>query len=107
MVAEMFARAQAQFGNAVKGYWFHDGAGCPACGRNIDALRYKGGDALSLNAFIYRKRGVLIGYLLCGRCARQVFRRARRRPGQETEQHAAIEETLIRAYEAHMNFMDA
>jgi len=70
----LFRQAQVQFGDAVKSRWFHDGDGCPGCGRKIDGMKFKGRHALSLNAFIFREHGVLIEYLLCGKCARKIFK---------------------------------
>ena len=99
ILSELFARAQAQFGSAVRSYWLHDGNGCPGCGHPIGATKHKGEDALSLNAFIHRPVGVLIGYLLCGRCATKIFRAAERKPGQQIPLHSKIEQALIRAYE--------
>jgi hypothetical protein len=104
---EMFARTHANFGKAVKGYWFYDSEACPGCGRKVSPMRHKGGDALSLNAYIYRKRGILIGYILCGRCATEIHRAAKRNPGVQIARHDIIETTLGNAYEAHMNKMDA
>jgi len=107
VMAQLFLQSRKQFGNAIKSFWFHDEDACPACGRKVDAMNHKGKDALSINAFIYRKRGVLIGYLLCGRCATKLHREAQRNPGQQTSQHATIEENLANAYLKHMNSMDA
>jgi len=107
MVAELFARAQAQFGNAVKGYWFYDGDPCPGCGSAVSPMKHKGKNALSLNAFIYRPRGVLIGYLLCGRCARYIFRAAQKTPYTQTSLHAEIERNLSAAYQQHLASLDA
>jgi len=62
----MFEQAKAYFGSAVKSFWFHEGVICPACLKNeIGNVNFKGKEALGLNAFMYRKRGVLIGYFLC------------------------------------------
>jgi hypothetical protein len=105
-MAQLFMKAQAQFGNAVKSYWFHEADTCPHCSREIDAMDIKGKPGLSLNAYIYRKRGVLIGYFLCGRCAKKVFRDAKRNPGHETELHAAVEETGIKAYHSYMSWQE-
>lgn len=107
MLAELYTRSRAQFGNAVRSQWFYDGDGCPGCGRRVDAIKSPGGDQLSLNTFIYRKRGVLIGYLLCSRCAKKIHRDAKRNPGRETALHAAIEANLIKGYHDHMNSLDA
>ena len=107
---EMFARTHAHFGKAVKGHWFYDSEVCPGCGRKVSKvspMRHKGGDAVSLNAYIYRKRGILIGYILCGRCATEIHRAAKRNPGVQIARHDIIETSLGNAYEAHMNRMDA
>jgi hypothetical protein len=106
MLAQLFARAKAQFGSAVKSYWFYDGDSCPGCGFSVDAMKYKGKDALSLNAFIYRPRGVLIGYFLCGLCAQQIFQAAEKNPYVQTPLHAVIEQNLIRAYRRHLASQD-
>lgn len=102
-LAQMFRQAQRHFGDGVKSYWFNDSDACPGCSRRIDVFKVKGRDSMSLNAFIYRERHVLIGYFLCSRCAKKVFQDAKRNPGQETEGHATIERNLIKAYQQHMN----
>lgn len=107
MLGEMFAMAKTQFGDAIKTYWFHASDACPGCGRRVDALRRRGKRALSLNAFIHRKPGVLIGYLLCPRCAKQVMAAGQKFPPQETPLHATIEMNLIRAYERYRESLDA
>jgi hypothetical protein len=108
LLAELFTRAKAQFGAAVKSYWFYGGDTCPGCGsRQIEPLKHKGKDALSLNAFIYRERGVLIGYLLCRQCAKDIFRAARKNPYQQTPLHTTIEQNLIKAYRQHLGTLDA
>ncbi len=104
---EMFARTHAHFGKAVKGYWFFEAETCPGCGRRVDVMQYKGGEAVSLNAYIYRKRGILIGYQLCNRCANEIHRAAQKQPGVQIPRHDIIEKALGAAYEAHMNQMDA
>lgn len=104
---KMFAQLHAQMGNTLKGYWFYASDRCPSCGRKAGAMRYQGKDALSINAYIYRQRGILIGYLLCGRCANEIHREAKRRPGQQTAQHDQIEPVLNEAYEAHLRQMDS
>jgi hypothetical protein len=104
---EMFAQMHAQFGKAVKGYWFYESEKCPGCGRRVGAMQYKGQEAVSLNAFIYRKRGILIGYRLCSRCANEIHHAAQKQPGVQIARHDIIEKTLSAAYEAHMNRLDA
>ncbi len=99
----IFRQAQMQFGSAVKSRWLHDGDGCPGCGREIDGTKFKGKDALSLNAFIFREHGVLIAYLLCGKCARKILRDAEKNPyGGQTALHTEIEKTLKQAFLKHM-----
>ncbi len=107
MLAELLTRSKAQFGDAVKGFWFYDGDPCPGCGFPVDAMKYKGEDALSLNAFIYRPRGVLIGYVLCGRCAQQIFQAAQQNPRVQTPLHAVIEQNLTKAYQRYLASQDA
>ena len=107
LLAQMFLQAEAQFGDAVKSYWFYDGDACPGCGLPIDTLQIEGKEALSLNAFIYRERGVLIGYLLCGRCAQKIIRDTDRDSRQQRTIHAAIESNLIKGYKRYLRSMDA
>ena len=67
----MLVQGRAQFGDAVKSFWFYDGDFCPAClARPIGVIKIKGENAMSINGFIYRARGVLIGYFLCETCAK-------------------------------------
>ncbi len=107
MLAELFARARAQLGDAVKGFWCYDGNACPGCGFPVEEMTYKGHKALSLNAFIYRPRGILIGYALCGRCAEQIFQAAERNPGVQIPLHTVIEQNLIGAYRRYLAAQDA
>lgn len=97
LLEQLFRQAQLQFGPAVKSRWMHDGDVCPGCGREIDGMKWKGKNALSLNAFIFREHGVLIAYLLCGKCARQVINATQNLP-----LHAEIEKTLKAAYVKHL-----
>ena len=100
---QLFRQAQMQFGSAVKSRWFHDGDGCPGCGREIDGMKFKGKNALSLNAFIFREHGVLIAYLLCGKCARYIFRETERNPlSGQTPLHTQIETNLKQAFLKHL-----
>ena len=92
---------KAQFGNAVKAYWFYDGALCPCClSRPIDEMIYDNQKALSVNAFMYRERGVLIAYLLCGKCAEKLTAQS---PKEPTSKHKAIENNLISGYLRYVN----
>ncbi|HIC88372.1 MAG TPA: hypothetical protein EYP04_03090 [Anaerolineae bacterium] len=106
VLEQLFLQARSRFGSATKSYWFHESDACPGCGHRIDALKIKGQDALSLNVFIYQEHHVLIGYLLCSRCAAKVFRAAERNPGQQTPLHATIETNLIKAYHRHLQSLD-
>src|SRR5687768_2393943 len=99
MLEQLFRQAQMQFGTAVKSRWFHDGAGCPGCGKKVGGMKFKGKDALSLNAFIFREHGVLIGYLLCGKCAKKIFKEG---GFTEIPLHAEIEKNLKQAFLKHM-----
>jgi hypothetical protein len=107
-MAQMLRLARKQFGDAVKGFWFYEPDPCPGCGFPIDVLRHKGQDALSLNTFIYRPRGMLIGYFLCSMCAKQIFEAVERNPSiQTTPLHDVIERNLITAYQRYLASQDA
>ena len=97
LLEQLFRQAQMQFGSAVKSRWFHDGDGCPGCGREIDAMKFKKKKALSLNAFIFREHGVLIAYLLCGKCANKIHQAATTIP-----LHSEIEKNLKQAFLKHL-----
>jgi len=103
-----FKQAKAQFGDAVKSFWFYDGDLCPACmARPIGKIKFKGEDALAINAFIYRPRGVLIGYFLCETCAKFIFKEAEKNPYKQTPLHAEIERNLTAAYHKYLASLDA
>ena len=93
----MFLQAKIRFGSAVKSRWLHDGDGCPGCGSEINATKYKKKDCLSLNTFIYREHGVLIAYMLCSKCANQVIKATSTLP-----LHAEIEKNLKSAFIKHL-----
>jgi hypothetical protein len=94
-----YLQAKAQFGSAIQSFWLHDNNHCPACGqRSTGEVKYQGKDALSLNAFIYRERGGVIGYFLCGTCAKTILREARKNPYTQTPLHTTIEKNLIAAF---------
>ncbi len=108
LMDKLFKQVKAQFGDAIKSFWFYDGDLCPACvQRSIGVVKYKGQDALAINAFIYRERGVLIGYFLCETCATYIFKEAQKNPYQQTPLHADIERNLITAYHKHLAMLDA
>jgi len=95
LLEQLFRQAQMQFGAAVKSRWFHDGDACPGCGKKVGGMKFKGKDALSLNAFIFREHGVLIGYLLCGKCAKKIFKEG---GFKEIPLHSEIEKNLKQAF---------
>jgi hypothetical protein len=100
--------AKAQFGSAVKSFWFYDGDLCPGCLlRPSGKINFKGKEALAINGFMYRQRGVLIGYFLCETCALHIFREAEKHPYQQTPLHADIEHNLASAYHKHLSRLDA
>ena len=108
ILGKLFAQAKAQFGSAMKSFWFYDSDLCPACmARPIGVVKFKGKDALAINAFIYRERGVLIGYFLCESCAKYIFKEAQKNPYKQTPKHADIERNLITAYHKHLVSLDA
>lgn len=102
LLEQLFQQAQIQFGNAVKERWLHDGDGCPGCGKEITVTKYKKQDALSLNAFMFREHGVLIGYLLCGKCANHIIRESKKSPFQKLAIHDSIEKNLKQAFVKHL-----
>ena len=108
LLSAMFAQARAQFGNAVKSFWFYEGDLCPGClMRPISVIKMKGEKAVAINAFIYRPRGVLIGYFLCQVCANYIFEEARKNPYKQTPLHTDIEQNLITAYRKHLSSLEA
>ena len=108
MMDGLFQQAKMQFGNAAKGFWFYEDELCPGCLQSpIDKMKFKGEDALSVNAFIYRERGILIGYFLCGLCAAYIFEQSEKHPGIQTALHGRIEQNLITAYHKHLSSLNA
>lgn len=108
LLNKLYMQAKAQFGSAVKSFWFYNGDLCPACNqRPIGVMKFKGKDALAINAFIYRERGVLIGYFLCETCATYIFKEAQKNPYTQTPLHADIERNLTAAYHMHLASFDA
>lgn len=94
----IFRQAQMQFGSAIRSRWVYARDGCPGCGRKIDEVKWKGNKAISINAYMYREHGVLIAYLLCGRCGRQVNEESKIDPFAQTPLHAQIEQNLRDSY---------
>jgi len=108
LLEKLFMQAKAQFGDAIKAFWFYEGDLCPACvQRPIGVVKYKGQDAVAINAFIYRPRGVLIGYFLCETCVTHIFKEAQKNPYRQTPMHADIERNLTDAYHKHLASLDA
>ena len=103
MLAQLYAQARAQFGAAIKGYWFYQPDPCPGCRREIDAIKGKGQQGISLNAFIYREQGILIGYFLCSRCVQKIMDAAKVHPGKQIPLHNVIETNLIQAYRRQLH----
>jgi hypothetical protein len=102
MLDQLFIQSQIRFGSAVKSRWMYDGDNCPGCGREVKTMKYKGKDSVSLNAFIYREHGVLIAYLLCGKCAKYIFKESEKDPHSQTELHDQIEKNLKQAFVRHL-----
>ncbi len=106
---EALRQSRIRFGEELRGFWFYDGDLCPGCSQplELDKMNFKGGGTLSLNAFAYHERGILIGYFLCRFCAAYIFEQNDRRPGVETPLHKTIEENLIAAYHKHLQSLNA
>ncbi|MGD9587872.1 MAG: hypothetical protein AB7Q37_07730 [Pyrinomonadaceae bacterium] len=98
----IYSQAKLQYGSAIKGRWLHDGDGCPGCGKEITATKWKKKKAMSLNAFIYREHGVLIGYMLCGKCASHIFAESETNPHSHLPIHDEIEKNLKAAFVKHL-----
>ena len=98
LLDQLFRQARMQLGTDVKGRWMHDGGDCPGCGNEITVTRYKKQDAVSLNAFLYREHGVLIGYMLCGKCANKILKS----PYRKLAVHDEIEKNLKQAFVKHL-----
>ena len=109
LLEAMFKQGKAQFGDAVKSFWFYDDEFCPGCNaRPIDTMKIKGKEAVAINGFMYRARGVLIGYFLCGECATYIHNEVKKNPFlRETPLHADIERNLIAGYHKHLNSLNA
>ncbi|MBI5035398.1 MAG: hypothetical protein HZB51_33140 [Chloroflexi bacterium] len=101
---KMLTVCQAQYGNAIKTYWFYAEEICPCCTKRQTLLfKHKNENAVSLNAFMYRERGVLIGYTLCGLCISELLKTSKKR---QTLMHENIEMNLIAAYQKHMSHLN-
>lgn len=94
----LYHQSKMQFGDAIKGRWLYDGDGCPGCGKEITATKWKKKKAMSLNAFIYREHGVLIGYMLCGTCAHHIHSEGEKHSYTKLPIHEQIEKNLKAAF---------
>lgn len=95
---------KARFGNAAKSFWVYEDDRCPCCMNPVDFMIYEGKKTLSINGFMYREKGVLIGYLMCGQCANAIMAHLRY---EKTDMHVTIEANLISAYKRYMASLDA
>lgn len=103
----MYEQGKTQFGSAVKSFWFYDNEICPACLQNsINVVNFKGREGLAINGFMYRERGVLIGYFLCEMCALFIHDHAQKHPYQQTPLHTKIETNLKEAYHRHLSSLN-
>ena len=103
----MYEQGKAQFGSAMKGFWLYDDDLCPACLQNsAGEVNFQGEKALSINGFMYRERGILIGYFLCEICTLFIHENAQKSPFQETPLHTKIETNLKEAYQRHLSSLN-
>lgn len=103
----MYEQGKAQFGNAMKGFWVYDGDLCPACLQNsAGEVNFQGEKALSINGFMYRERGNLIGYFLCEICSLFIHENAKKNPYKETPLHTKIETNLKEAYQRYLSSLN-
>jgi hypothetical protein len=99
----IFEQGQKQFGPFLTTHWLYNGETCPGCNAAVNLMKYKGKKAASLNVFIYRRRGVLIGYMLCRQCAQYIFQASKENPNiRTTPLHPTIEQNLSDAYERYL-----
>ena len=101
----LYRRARARHGDTIQAFWMNEAPDCPGCGNEIDLVEQDGEKMLSLNAFMYRERGVLIGYALCAACAGQIMKVGRFNPFRQTPLHAKIEQNLIAAYKTFLELL--
>jgi hypothetical protein len=99
-VAEVEAMLRAHFGSAAQSYWVYADLLCPGCQTNeIDEFILRGERMASVNGFMYREKAVLIGYFLCGDCAKKIMAL---KVYRKTPLHEAIESHLIQAYQRYL-----
>lgn len=97
-VYELFDNAKRMYGDSIENYWFYDSEHCPACGKKIDIFKFGKENAISLNGYMYRDMNVFIAYLLCGRCATEIFRKS----NKSKIIYKNLEENLKNAYAQFM-----
>lgn len=95
LLDDLYFRLKMQLGDVVKSRWFYEGDGCPGCGSKISTMKFKKKNALSVNTFIFREHGVLIAYLLCGKCARHIFKESETNPHGKLAIHDEIEKAYL------------
>ncbi len=101
----ILAMMKSHFGNAAKSYWVYADELCPCCQiQKIDEFFVKGVRSISINGFMYREKGVLIGYFLCGECAKKIHALT---VYKKSPLHVAIEENLVKAYDCYLASLDA
>jgi len=104
-IDEIMGIFKARFGNSAQGCWVYSDDLCPGCQvNNIGDFYIKGERQVSINAYMYRNRGILIAYLLCGHCAMQVIDNSSK---ENQSIHEKIEKTLGKAYERYLRSMNA
>lgn len=97
-VYELFDNAKRMYGDSIENYWFNDSEICPACGKKIDIFKFGKETAISLNGYMYRDMNALIAYLLCGRCATEIFRKSKK----SKSIYKNLEENLQKTYTEFM-----
>lgn len=98
---DILGMMKAQFGHVAKAFWVYDDDLCPCCTKNgIDPMIYEGKQAMSLNFFMYRERGVLIAYALCSTCAAEIMAKQK---NVAPSMHQSIEKNLIGGYLGYLN----
>lgn len=107
ILSNLFRDARMHFGNAIRSHWFYDRDDCPGCGSEVDALEKDGERLVSINAYIHRERGVLIGYFLCSRCLKDIQAMQQRGPLGRSPLHENIEATIVAAYRDYIGSLDA
>jgi hypothetical protein len=90
----MFRAAKMQFGPAARSMFMYREKDCPGCSGKMKPAKSKGKDLLSLNTFFYREHGVIIAYMLCGKCAKLAIKLSEATHPGTTPLHQEIEKNL-------------